>query len=384
MSERTVLRRLMERMRADPGLLDAVVEAARAESPPIAALPVQEVRRHIAALLAVVSAAFIDTSGLSEEDTRAADRLATDRALQGVPLAALLDGFQGGRSYVLTRLMHEARAAGVSLDSMMGEIMELDRYANNLQNRLIHAYRESELSLAQSAHATRVQALRDLLGGGPAGAADAGLSATRRYHCLVTDIGDPREARRTEACMALPDGVSGLVDGHWCAVTTRLPARTAALAVAGPPVHPRDLPAVYRLCRTALASARRRGLDGLRRLTDLAMPVALDAHPEFGAVLAREHLAGLDPSDEFHRLLAETALTYLDHGEHPGRTADALHVHPNTVKHRLRKFGALTAFSAPPPPAQTLAHALTWRWALQTWLITADSGRSPDGGAPAT
>jgi hypothetical protein len=370
MSERTVLRRLMERMRADPGLLDAVVEAARAESAPIAGLPVQEVRRHIAALLAVVSAAFIDTSGLSEEDTRAADRLATDRALQGVPLAALLDGFQAGRSYVLTRLMQEAQAAGVSLDSMIGEIMELDRYANGLQNRLIHAYRASELSLAQSAHATRVQALRDLLGGGPARADEAGLSATRRYHCIVTDIGDPREARRTEAAMALPDGVSGLVDGHWCAVTTRLPARPGPLAIAGPPVRPCDLSSVYGLCRAALASARRLGLDGLHHLTDLAMPVALDARPEFGAVLAREYLARLDPSDEFHRLLAETALVYLDHGGHPGHAADALHIHPNTVKHRLRRFGALTDFATQAPPGETLARALTWRWALQTWLAS--------------
>ncbi|MDL4815402.1 helix-turn-helix domain-containing protein [Actinomadura opuntiae] len=379
MSERTVLRRLMERMRADPGLLDAVVEAARAESPPIAGLPVQEVRRHIAALLAVVSAAFIDMSGLSEEDTRAADRLATDRALQGVPLAALLDGFQAARSYVLTRLMQEARAAGVSLDSMIEEIMELDHYANGLQNRLIHAYRETELSLAQSAHAARVQALRELLGGGPACAADAGLSATRRYHCLVTDIGDPREARRTEAAVALPDGVSGLVDGHWCAVTTRLPARIDLLAIAGPPVRPSDLANVYRLCRAALASARRRGLDGLRRLTDLAMPVALDSRPDLGAVLAREYLARLDPAEEFHRLLAETVLTYLDHGEHPGRTADALHIHPNTVKHRLRRFGVLTDFAHQAPPGETLGRALTWRWALQTWLAP-PSGRRPERG----
>jgi hypothetical protein len=166
----------MERMRADPGLLEAVVEAAGAGSPPIAALPVQEVRRHVAALLAVVSAAFIDASGLSEEDARVADRLATDRALQGVPLAALLDGFQAARSYVLMRLLNAARSAGVSLDALIGEIMELDAYAHELQNRLIHAFRESELSLAHSAHAARVQALRDLLAGGAASAAaDAGL-----------------------------------------------------------------------------------------------------------------------------------------------------------------------------------------------------------------
>jgi PucR C-terminal helix-turn-helix domain len=369
MTERAVLRRLMERMRADPGLLEAVVEAARAGSPPIAALPVQEVRRHIAALLAVVSAAFIDASGLSEEDARVADRLATDRALQGVPLTALLDGFQAARSYVLMRLLNAARSAGVSLDALIEEIMELDAYAHELQNRLIHAFRESELSLAHSAQAARVQALRDLLAGGPAcSAADAGLDVRLRYHCLVADVGDPREARRAEAALSSPDGVSGLVDGRLCAVTTRLPAGAAMLVIAGPAVPPGELAEVYRLCRSALASARRRGLHGLLRLTALAMPVALDAHPKLGELLVREYLTRLDPADEFHRLLAETALTYLDHGCRADHTAVALHVHPNTVKHRLRRLARLTSFDEPAPPGETLAHALRWRWALRTWL----------------
>jgi hypothetical protein len=369
MTERAVLRRLMEKMRADPRTLEAVVEAARAESPPIAALPVQEVRRHIAALLAVVSAAFIDESGLNEDDARVADRLATDRALQGVPLAALLDGFQAARSHVITRLLNEARSAGVSLDALIEELMELDAYANGLQNRLIHAFRETELSLAHSAHAARVQALRDLLGGGPVSCADdAGLDARRRYHCLVTDVGDPREARRVEAALGLPDGLSGLVDGRLCAVTTRPPAEAATLTVAGPAVRPGELAEVYRLCRTALASARRRGLGGLWGLTALAVPVAFDAHPVLGELLAREYLAGLDAEDAFHRLLAETALAYLDHGRRADLTAVALHVHPNTVKHRLRRLVGLTSFDDPVPPGEDLACVLRWRWALQAWL----------------
>jgi PucR-like helix-turn-helix protein len=369
MTERAVLRRLMEKMRADPGTLEAVVEAARAESPPIAALPVQEVRRHIAALLAVVSAAFIDESGLNEDDARVADRLATDRALQGVPLAALLDGFQAARSHILRRLLDEARSVGVCLDGLIEELMELDAYANGLQNRLVHAFRETELSLAHSAHAARVQALRDLLAGGPvSGAADAGLDVRRRYHCLVPDIGDPRAARRAEAALGLADGVSGLVDGRLCAVTTRLPAGAVTLMVAGPAVGPGELAEVYRLGRTALASARRRGLKGLQELTALAVPVALDAHPALGGLLARERLAGLDAGDEFHRLLAETAVVYLDHGGRADQTAAALHVHPNTVKHRLRRLAALTGFADPVTPGESLADALRWRWALQSWL----------------
>jgi DNA-binding PucR family transcriptional regulator len=181
-------------------------------------------------------------------------------------------------------------------------------------------------------------------------------------------VGDPREARRAEAALGSPDGVSCLVDGRLCAVTTRLPAGAAMLVIAGPAVPPGELAEVYRLCRIALASARRRGLHGLRRLTALAMPVALDAHPKLGELLVREYLARLDAADEFHRLLAETALTYLDHGSRADHTAVALHVHPNTVKHRLRRLARLTSFDEPAPPGETLAHALRWRWALRAWL----------------
>lgn len=70
-------------MRADPEVLAEVVAAARTASDPVAALPEQEVRRHIAALLGVVSAAFVDGSGLSREHAESAARLATDRAVQG-------------------------------------------------------------------------------------------------------------------------------------------------------------------------------------------------------------------------------------------------------------------------------------------------------------
>src|SRR3954451_19275287 len=98
---RAVLRRLVERMRTDEGLLDGAVEAARAISPPVAALPVQEVERHILALLGAIGTVFGDPDGTDApaigEFGRAADRLATDRALQGVPLAALLEGYQAAR-----------------------------------------------------------------------------------------------------------------------------------------------------------------------------------------------------------------------------------------------------------------------------------------------
>jgi PucR C-terminal helix-turn-helix domain len=373
---RAALRQLVERIRDDPATLDGAVEAARSRSTPVAALPVQEVQRHIFALLGAIAAVFVDSSAI-DDFGRAADRLATDRALQGVPLPALLTGYQAAREHVLFRLIDSARSADVVSADLLDALLELDSFTTYLQNRLVHAYRETELELARTAHAARTQALRDLLHDGPPERiAEAGLDATRLYHCWVADVTDPSRARPVESLFTSLDGVSGLVDGYLCGVTARLPATTAAggtLVVASPAVPVAELAVSYRLCGAALASARKHGLCGLRSLTSLAMVLAVDAHPQLGEMLVDEHLARLSVADEFHRLLVETALVYLEHGGRVDLAAVALHVHPNTVKHRLRRLGELTAFDVPAEPGDALAHALRWWWSLRTWLARQNS-----------
>lgn len=377
-----VLRRLVERMRSDEGLLDGAVEAARAISPPVAALPVQEVERHILALLGAIGTVFGDPAGRDSpaigDFGRAADRLATDRALQGVPLAALLEGYQAARLHVVLRLIDSARSEDVPTDDLLDGLLELDAFTNYLQNRLVHAYRETELSLARTAHAARTQALRDLLHDGPPNRiVEAGLDPAKPYHCWIADVTDTSQVRPIEAALNGQDGVSGLVQGYLCGVTARLPATARlehTLVVAGPAVPAPELAGSYRLCAAALVSARSLGLRGLRSLTSLALVVVTDAQPQLGDMLADEHLARLDVGDEFHRLLAETALVYLAHGSRADLAAVALHVHPNTVKHRLRRLAELTAFDAagdPAEPGDALAHAVRWWWSLRAWLAHA-------------
>jgi hypothetical protein len=370
---RAALEDLIGQMRRDPGLLDAVVRAAREKSVPVAALPVAEVRRHIAALLESVADAFAESKGLGE-GVEVADSLAFERVLQGVPLAALLDGFQAGRAAVFRTLTEQALRSAVAPETLIESLVELDSYTTELQNRIIHTYKSAELSLVTTGYAVRVQALRGLLHGDRAAdAADAGLDESKRYHCLIADVTDPRQASRIEAVLG---GTAGFVDGHLCCLAPRLPpaeklaeklAEVTVVASAAQP--PRQLAAAYRVCRAALASARQRGLHGLHQVTELAALIAVDAYPQLGAMLADRFLAGLDPAKDFHRLLARTALAYLDHGCHADATAAALHIHPNTVKHRLRRFGELTGFAGPGEPVTA---AMRWWWALDAWLHERD------------
>jgi hypothetical protein len=54
-------------------------------------------------------------------------------------------------------------------------------------------------------------------------------------------------------------------------------------------------------------------------------------------------------------------------------------VHPNTVKHRLRRLGELTGFT---PPEGSLAEALRWRWAVDTWLRSTGAWSTPEAASP--
>jgi sugar diacid utilization regulator len=174
--------------------------------------------------------------------------------------------------------------------------------------------------------------------------------------------------------MDTADGVSGIVNGYLCRVTSQLPPAhrlSDTLVVTSPAVPPDRLPQAYQWCREALGVHRAAGARGLRKVSSAAVDIALTSHDALGRMLAEEMLGALDPRDEFHRLLAGTARAYLAHGSKADLTAAALHVHPNTVKYRIRRLGELTGgLDAGAEPDEALSLSVRWWWALSTWLET--------------
>jgi DNA-binding PucR family transcriptional regulator len=60
-----------------------------------------------------------------------------------------------------------------------------------------------------------------------------------------------------------------------------------------------------------------------------------------------------------------TALSFLDRGQRLDRTATALHLHPNTVRYRLRRLHELTGFND--TGGSPVTETVRWWWALRTW-----------------
>ncbi|MFI0449834.1 helix-turn-helix domain-containing protein [Actinomadura sp. 6N118] len=360
------LKLLLERSK-DPALLDTTVRAARSKSELVAALPEEETQRHTQALLSGVLAAL--ASGEPGEDVfRAAERLGSDRARQGVPVAALLDGFQAGRSHLVRLLIDEGRDLGVPAGALLDGVTRIDDITTALVHRMVHAHRVAELEMARTARESHIQMLRQLLHGEYEPVL-APLDPAVPYHCVVSDVSDPAVAAGIEAALtATGHGLCGLVDGRLAALVTRLPSfpPDTPLLVAAPAVPPAEIAPLYELGRRALRAGRTAGLHGLRSLTDLALLTVTQAEPALGRLLAGGLLGELNADDPFHRELAETALAYLDHGGRIDDTAGALHVHGNTVKYRLRRLRELTGRS--PSDAAGVESAAHWWWALRSWL----------------
>jgi hypothetical protein len=371
---------LLRDMAGDRRVVEELVDAARSCSAELARLPAEENRRHIAVLLAAGLAAFERLADPSAHDFAEATRLGADRAAQGVPLAALLRGVQAGRTRAFEIAIHRGRGAGIADEVLLEAALELDRYAGALERHVIDGYHAAELELARSRRDEGTGLLRRLLLGEPAGARPEELARFRlqadcRYHCLVSDVSDPVRARALEQRWSACGGLFGTVEGRLAGLTPRPPSAgtvdPSVLVIVAPAAPLGQAGGGYALCVTALQGAARFGRRGLHDVVDVAGETALTLQPRLAGLLSDALLGPLKPADEFHRELASTALAYLDHGQRLDRTALALHVHPNTVRYRLRRLQEITGMPPVPGDAEerlTVLQTLRWWWALHTWL----------------
>ncbi|ATO14260.1 hypothetical protein CO540_10920 [Micromonospora sp. WMMA2032] len=367
---------LLRHLAADAAAVDEVARAARANSPEVDRLPAAEVRRQVVLLLSSGLGALERREDPAGRDFTEARRLGADRAAQGVSVAGLLRGVQAGRDRAVELVVRHGRDAGIPDEVLVEGLLTIGRYAAAVERAVVDGHREAERELVRGGPAARAHLLRRLLIDGPddtpaAELARFGLRPDGRYHCLVAAAPDPVRAHALHRQLARHGGLLGAVEDRLAGLLPRLPGAAPAdlLALVTPAQPLARAPAMYALCLAALRTATHRRLRGLRQVTDLAGETALAAQPALAELLRATLLGPLDPADEFHRELATTALAWLDHGQRLDQTAAALHVHPNTVRYRLRRLREVTGG----PPVEegarcTVPQTVHWWWALRSWL----------------
>ncbi|MFD9002266.1 PucR family transcriptional regulator [Streptomyces sp. NPDC059582] len=371
---------ILRAMAADSDVCGELVRAARTRSPELARLAEAETRSHVTAMIGAAGSWFtaLDrVEAIEEQDFTAALLLGADRAVQGVPVTAVLRGVQAALTRAVEITMDRCRSVGVPDGALLSVVLRMKEYGDALERHVVHGYRAAEGTAPGGADGTRVRLLRQLLVGGLVPAAEelarAGLrpDAEGLLHCLVADPGHPDALR-------FPRATTARLEGHLAGLSPRPPRAEeiapGSLVVVAPAAPPAGLHALYRLCVRALDLGRSQGRHGLYDLTDFAAELALAEQPLLGAHLSRRLLGALDPTDGFHRQLALTALMFLDCGRRLDQTAAALFTHPNTIRYRLGRLQQITGGSLADLPSaggSGPVHALHWWWALTTWLRTA-------------
>jgi hypothetical protein len=286
---------------------------------------------------------------------------AKNRATEGMPLEDLLRAYRIGATAAWRHLVTEAAAE--ERDALPRAAELVMSYLDQASGIVAAAYLEERQHLVSEQERGSRALLDALLGSDAldAGhleiAARLGLGLGGGFATFAATIpGEgPRAHARTAAglraagALALTEGdrVVGLLSpGRELA--RALPAGT--VAVVDEDVARKELAASLGDARLAIAIALRAGRTGVVALQDLALDLLLARAPRVAAHLRQRVLDPLGPKHGRSRGdLLPTIETYVALRRDRRRTAERLHIHPNTLDHRLHRAREVTGLNLDDP-----------------------------------
>jgi PucR-like helix-turn-helix protein/diguanylate cyclase with GGDEF domain len=376
------VRRVMGRLELrEESLAREMLEAILAEIGPygrsggaaLAGDVLEHCRSHVALLLRVLDG----RRDPRRDELEFAREAAARRVHQGIPLDGLLQAFRVGHRTLWQTIVEEAgedpagREAAIAL---AGVAMD---YIDVASTHVAEAYIRESGRLAERVMRRQRDLLENLLAGRPPAdqaetrALAPGLDPEAELLVAVASIddgGDDQAVRHAADALQARAGSGSLVVPRQGEVVALLPAGRGAAAV-GEALHSaresaenehgiRILVGVGGVSRGLgeVGLRYQEAHQGLRRasaerpivaLAELSPFERLVATADPGALrsIGEEARALLDSAPGRERLI-DTVRAYLDADLDVKRTAEALFVHPNTVRYRLRRVTELTGFDA--------------------------------------
>lgn len=336
-------------------IADQILARMRAELPSYANLAPEALRPGVVTIVRRSLTAFHERRSASPADLEEAGRAGENRASVGVPVDEMLRAFRIGAQEVWAHQHEQGRRQGLD-EAVLLEIAQAAWEWTDLA--MAHAaktHRRVELELASHDLEQRANLLRSMLFGS-VGAAELQLQAAA--HGLVPDRAyHPFRARASGATSLheleraiLSSGTAearailvGVVDGDLAGVLSRRPAiRCGGVVGVGPPAKLVELEPAFQLASSALEVASAFGMQGVFDLDDLALHAAIFHEHHVGDQLVERYALPLDRLGAFGRTIEVTLEAFFHHGMRVEPTAKSLFVHPNTLRHRLRRFEEIT------------------------------------------
>jgi putative transposase len=352
-------------------LTDRTIAQGLRELPTYAAVPTSALRASVERNLNIALGALRSGVAPAPDQLPEAEITGRERARQGVPIEDMMRAYRLNIGNVQRRFLDLAALNGVPAETALDGARLLWSVSDAFTVRLALAYQEltAEDALHDAHH--RSGFVRSLLAGTvdraglDRGCTLYGLDPGASYRAVRARGGRGAEElrRRLERAGGVPGrpALAGVLGGDCVGVVARRPeAGEDWVAGIGPEVPLAGIADSYRTATRALDVAAGLGRTGVFGLEELTWRLAAASHDDVGRHLVTRYLAPLRAEGEFGLLLEDTVRAYVDNGLSIRETAEALVVHVNTLRYRLRRFGEITGVSL------SSAHVLVELvWALE-------------------
>ena len=296
----------------------------------------------------------LPSSVLDVDEASLLSSVGSERARQGVGVDDLLRAWRMGVSALVAEAHHVARRLDLPSDGLYDFVEAALRWEDLATVLIGRAFRRAEWLCANQTPDHRGRFVRDLLLGTAAPgdlaqqAAVHGLDAERRYVAVRVRGGGRADDAARE--IGLGDdkrplaGFTTVVGGDLAGFDEAAPGPVAGLLVGvGPPMPLGRLAESFRLASRALHTASSFGLTGVHDMASLGIRPAIVSDQDVAATLHDRYLAPLDGLGDGRDTIIASVRAYFAAGMHVDRAAEALFVHPNTLRNRLARFAELTA-----------------------------------------
>lgn len=331
-------------------------ERIAAESPIYQELPpsllVTALHGNIEHAIEVLRTQALPTAG----DLETFSAAAVDRALQGFALQDVLRAYRIGIAVMWAEVPALVTRHGLHVEDVLALAGTVMTWEDAVADAVAGAHARLGLQLAREDQQRRDTFLRAIVAGTLQGedlrraGAGFGLDLEQAYVPSRIRAAAGRWPHgltsRVELGLAGRPGVVGQVDGDVVAVAVLAPEPVPDTTMAvGPPASLAALPGSFAVATRALQTGCAFGLTGVVELSSLSIRPAVLAEGELGALFETRRLAPLDDLGHIGAEIVLTLRTWLELGMRHEETARALHVHPNTLRHRLRRYEQRTGAS---------------------------------------
>lgn len=278
-----------------------------------------------------------------------AAQTAHERYQEGVPVEDIVRGFRISISLINERFVDLAVSLGLPAQLTVRGSRVMWGVGDAFTTRIITEYHALEVDAALRNAQRRIELVHRLLAGDvPAEAVKLGIDPGRQYAALRAELPagahaesvrqrlEARGSRGTHRALVVAEA------GQYLGIVVTRPEIEGVPVGLGPFVSPDELPRSDRTARQALKLAQRLGRDGVQSVEDLGWRLAAVSRPDVWQAYYEQFLAPVLEQGAFGEEILATVRAWLANGHSVQRTAEALTVHVNTVRYRLRRYEDLT------------------------------------------